>query len=74
MVEHHRHRHQIDCDHIVYQSCFLLGFSDGCIPRLLALVEGTFGYDPPFAAAYRYKGVFDTFTTDTKREITAACR
>ena len=33
---------------IANQARFLLGFSDGCIPRLLAI--GGFGYDPPFAS------------------------
>jgi hypothetical protein len=53
---------------IADQTSLLFGFSNGCIPRLFALVEGTLGYDPPFATQRRDKGDFDTFMPDAKRD------
>src|SRR5262245_21833660 len=35
---------------------------------MLALVDGTLGYDPPFATQRRDKGDFDTFVADAKRD------
>jgi hypothetical protein len=51
---------------VANQARFLLRFPDGCIPRLLAIVEGTFGYDPPFATQRRDKGDFDSIVANAK--------
>jgi hypothetical protein len=48
------------------QARFLLCFSDGCIARPFALIEGTFGEDPPFTTWSRHEGDFDTVVADAK--------
>jgi hypothetical protein len=53
---------------IANKAGFLLGFSDGCIPRLLTLLEGTLGDNPPSATQRCDKGDFNTFVADAKRD------
>ena len=48
------------------QARFLLRFSDGCVARPFALIEGTFRDDPPFTTWSRHEGDFDTVVADAK--------
>lgn len=51
---------------IADEACFFLRLSNGCVPRSLAVIEGTFGDDPPLTTRSRDQSDFDTVVADAK--------
>src|SRR5688572_26748545 len=47
---------------------FLLGLTDGCVPRPLAVVQGTLRNDPPFTMRRRDEGDLETLVANAKRD------